>query len=371
MRDRKKEPLFRVLNKMGTESVISDKQYDAFFRQDSAEEGVKAILSAGKFFVNNFPVPVEENEYRVNLEKWIRREGDKWRVERKTYDSFPEATFAIVDRLPAGIDVNVYDDIGDGFADRIEVWCPDSFLAAGITLDDAGMYIIDRGDLHPSVRYSEKDGGAYFGEKPDIRISPENLARDVREGDIVLMSLHPDGWHIERAIEVRGTFMGGEDHRSYLVSGVLYPDAMRFSRGAIIISNRNGEFSNAQKYFGLHQTRKQREVSFWLMKVAGFPNRKGAPIGFTSGENAPYFLREAIEISRQRLEQGRGKAPAEAVWELEEAISRAEFVLSSPESRPEHMDHQVYLLYLTLHGSTEDIGARFAGFRYAGYEQYL
>lgn len=364
------EPLFRVLNKMNGESVISDEKYAAFFREGSAEKGVKAILSAGKFFVNGFPVPAEAAEFGVNSEMWLTREGEGWHVDRKVFDSYADAAFAIVDRLPAGIDVNAYDTDGDGFADLIDTWCPDAMIAAALTRGEDGTVVLDRGSLDAAVKYSDKDGIAYFGPKPEIRIKPENLAADVREGDMVLVSRHPDGWHAERALEVRGFFMGGVDHENYIVSGEFYPDAMRFSRGNIIVSNRNGEFSNAQKYFGLNEEEKRRELSFWLMKCEDFPARKAAPIGFTCGENAKYFLQSAVDTAKAKLEQGRKNAPAEAVRELEEAIARAELVLGR-NTRPELMDHQVYILYLTLHGCTEDIGARFAGFKYAGFEQYL
>ena len=59
------------------------------------------------------------------------------------------------------------------------------------------------------------------------------------------------------------------------------------------------------------------------------------------------------------------QAPAEERAVVEQAIERAEQALAG-NLAPELLDYHAYLLYLALNGSDEDIGARFAGFRYPG-----
>lgn len=364
------EILAVVLNKMDPGASVCDGQYDALYREGNAAEGVKAIQAAGKFFVNGFAMPTQPEEFSVNAEAWLKKEENGWRVDRNVFETFEDARFALVERIPAGVDVIVYDTDGDGYADEIRTLCPDSMIAAELNKDAEGNWLLNRGDVDPALPKSEKDGTPFFGPAMTYTVSPEHMDSTVKQGDIVLVTCQPDGWHVDRAIEIRGEFMGGEDHHFYIVSGRQYPDAMRFSRGNIIVSNRNGEFSNAQKYFGLCDDGARLPVSFWIAPTSLYPERTGAPIGFTCGENSGVFLNKAIAAAEAKLEAG-SKAPEEAKAELRFAIDRAKAALSSPNRAPQLLDFQVYLLYLTLHGSLEDIGARFAGFRYEGFDRYL
>jgi len=111
----------------------------------------------------------------------------------------------------------------------------------------------------------------------------------------------PDGWVVQRAKEVKGKFINGEDHKFYQIGEKQFQDAMRFSRDNIIISNRCGEYLNTHKYFGLLNMKDDSEVSLWFIHSTD-KNRYGAPCGFTSGRFGRYFLLKAIECSKKKLD---------------------------------------------------------------------
>ena len=67
--------------------------------------------------------------------------------------------------------------------------------------------------------------------------------------------------------------------------------------------------------------------------------------------------------------------PASRKWieqayhaQLDQAIKRATAAAASDTPSPALLDYQIYLLYLTLNGSTQDIGAKFGGYHYAGFD---
>ena len=79
----------------------------------------------------------------------------------------------------------------------------------------------------------------------------------------------PDGWIINRAKEIKGNLVDGEDHKYYKIGENKFQDAMRFSRDNIIISNRCGEYLNAHKYFGFlnkNNGEDNCDVSLWFYK---------------------------------------------------------------------------------------------------------
>lgn len=113
-----------------------------------------------------------------------------------------------------------------------------------------------------------------------------------------LFIFRPEGWIIQRAKEVKGKLINGEDHKFYKIKDKKFQDAMRFSRDNIIISNRCGEYLNTHKYFGFLNMKGDSEVSLWFIHSSD-KNRYGAPCGFTSGKFGNYFLLKAIEYSKK------------------------------------------------------------------------
>ena len=196
-----------------------------------------------------------------------------------------------------------------------------------------------------------------------------------------LFMFRPEGWVIARAKQVKGKLIDGADHEFYQIGEQTFGDAMRFSRDNIIISNRCGEYVNAQKYFNLLNMKDDSEVSLWFINSLD-KNRYGAPCGFTSGKFAKLFLLRAIEVSKNKLdstlvsddgnniEKGKMYVSREEHEKFKSLIMRAEKI-SETDYPNEIYDYSVYLLYLGNFGSQSDIGAQFAGFNYEGFDNKI
>lgn len=151
---------------------------------------------------------------------------------------------------------------------------------------------------------------------------------------------------MKRAHEVNGLFVDGADHTSYNIDGVVYEDALRFSRDNLFISNRPGEFTDAQKYFHLtNDSALGLNVSLWLVPVTN-TTETGAPIGMTSGSSSRSFLERGVVEAQARLDNVTVSAdgsdvPSSQEWvdqtvydQLDEAVARANLSLSLPTARP-------------------------------------
>lgn len=376
---------------MGNDKTVTNEIYNEFFREGSAAEGVRAILAAGRFYINGFPIPgtAEDFEricpegYLLNQSPWLVPESDGYRVDRGTYDRYEDAALAAATGFDAGLEVRLLDETGDGFTDRIDMDYVEAVIVREIVKNDDG-YRVRRAEPDPAAAWTN-DGrvfdGAHFTAGSGEVIPAENMDESLKPGDMALFWYGPDGWAMKRALEVKGILTGGQDHQYYEISGVQYGDAMRFSRGNIVISNRCGEFVNAHRYFGFIGSDEGLEVSLWFVPTSD-PALWAAPCGFTSGANASAFLAKAIETARTKLagvtvSPDGSDVPDGQHWvtpavydELSRAIARAEEALASG-AAPEIMDYHVYLLYFALHGSGSDIGARFAGFDYPGFDNQL
>ena len=154
---------------------------------------------------------------------------------------------------------------------------------------------------------------------------------------------------------------------------------MRFSRDNIIISNRCGEYLNAQKYFGfLNMTDQNIEVSLWFVNSLD-ENQFAAPCGFTSGTKAKLFLQKVIEFSRKKLDEvfiedeakkGQKYVSKKDYNSFKNLIIKAENI-DKNEYANEIYDYVVYLLYLGNFGSQSDIGAQYAGYNYVGLDNQI
>lgn len=382
-----------IVNSMGEDATVTNAQYSKYFKEGSAEDGVKAIIADGKFIINGYAIPATETEctaeypdgYSVNKTAWLYKSGDNWHggmKGEKAYDSYAAAALAVATAIPAGLEVKLYDTNNDGYTDLIETQYLEALIVNKITHNGDGTYSVDRGALGSSITYSITDGKAFDGSRftstsGDV-IKKANFDTTINERDIALFWYGTDGWVMERGKEMNGVFVDGADHNYYQIDAVKYQDAMRFSRDNVIISNRPGEFANAQKYFGLNNNNEGLKVSLWLVPTTNYPETKGAPIGFTTNENAGTFLTKAIAIAQAKLESvvistdgtdlaaGTNWTTQAAYDELSAAITRARTALDLKESSA-LLDYQVYLLYLTLNGTDNDIGAKFGGYKYRGF----
>ncbi|MDR1188994.1 MAG: hypothetical protein LBK95_16355 [Bifidobacteriaceae bacterium] len=388
-----------VVNNMGEGTTATNSQYDDYFDAATAEAGVAAIIAAGRFFINGFALPGTEAEYTatwpdgyaLNQSVWLAKSGNRWKGGNggaTFFDTYDEAALSIANAIPAGLEVRLYDTDEDGFADLIETLYLGAVIADTITENADGTYTIARAELDPALTYSENDGTPYsaaggpFSAGWEQTVKPENFDSNIQKGDMALYYYGPDGWVVSRAIEIHGMYMGGEDHRSYQIDDVLYYDAMRFPRGNLLISSRNGEFANGHNYFGFNNNPQMLKISFWLAPTTDYPATKGAPLGFTTKGNGGAFLTRALAIAREKLNSVAvstdGKdVPVGTKWttqamrdELSAAIDRAARAKDLDQS-PELLDYQVYLLYLTLAGSAADIGATTSGYDYVGFDTMI
>jgi hypothetical protein len=220
-----------IVNNMGDDTIVTDEQYNEYFKEYTAENGVKAIIAAGKFFINGIAIPTTEAKcvaeypdgYTVNEVAWLYKGDDGWMGGksggRAPLDSYDAAALATAIGLPAGLEVRLYDTDTDGYADLIEAQYLEGLVVDKITDNGNGTYSVSRGELDPAITYSENDGktfgGAYFSSTSGEVIKKANFDTAIKEGDIALFRYGPDGWVIERAIEINGIFMEGSDHEYY------------------------------------------------------------------------------------------------------------------------------------------------------------
>jgi hypothetical protein len=351
------------------------------------EGGVEAVIAAGNFYINDFAIPATEDAltetYTVNEDAMtLSKTENGWTVGRTEYSTYAEAVTALTgDELPGGLAIDLYDTDADGKAEVVKVWYTEGLIVNKITQNDDGSYSVFRGDLtnvpaNAGRLYDSEHFSATSGEV----IQAENFDASIQEGDCAIFYKTPDGWILQRAAEANGIFMEGIDHEYYQIDDETYNDAMKYSRGNLIIAQRNGEFANAHTYFGFKANTQGLKVSLWL------DPKSNAPIGLTSNDNARTFLASAIEQSKAKLaavtltEQATDEQKL-SYSALEEAIQLAETTLADANSSNSECDFSVYYLYLTLAGTSGDIGAAYAGFYgvngwdtqnpYQGFDSYF
>ena len=335
------------------------------------DNGVNGVVAAGKFSINGFAIPGTAEEfdaqypdgYKINGENQITKVEGGYKVGRKTYETYDAAAAAAITDMPGGLVTQLYDTDGDGKAEEVKLWYMCGVVANKITDNGDGTYSVYRGtmgELEPEYAGRLFDS-ENFAETTGEKIAAERFDPSIEEGDVVVFWYTPDGWNMKRAKEVNGIFMEGEDHHFYQIDDTQYVDAMKYSRDNLFVSNRNGEFANAHKYFGFNANDDGLKVSLWLDPGSL------APVGFTSNENAKTFLASALEQAKAKLDWV--TMPAEPTEDqafsyqaLEKAIDLAQTILDDENSTSNQCDYAVYYLYLTLNGTGNDIGASFAGF---------
>ncbi len=383
-----------VLN-MGQDAArITDGRYDRYFKQGSAAAGVAAVIVAGKFSINGFPIPSSEadfrqhmpNGYPVNQVNWLSYDAStgSWKGGyrgQRVVASYDAAALEVATGIVAGLELRLYDTDGDRFADTIEADYKEGVQVQNIIRNSDDTVSVRRGDIDIAQRTAEEGrvfDGQHFTATSGERIAASNFDPLITPGDVALFWWSPTGWVLQRAREVRGLFMDGSDHESYTMDSTTYQDAMRFSRDNLFISNRPGELVNAHKFFGLNGNAEGLKVSLWLVPTTD-PKASGAPVGMSSGPNARRFLSMAVVQARRWLSDVAPSVdgtdvPTTQPWvprvlhaQLGAAVARAQASLDAQSSTDSQLDYLVYLLYLTLNGSAADIGAKFGGYRQPGF----
>lgn len=388
---------------MGSDAAnITASQYDQYFSQGSAVDGVKAVLAAGNFYINLWAIPGSEDAYQnntacaasggylVNQTPWLAYTNGTWYggYEAETAeDSFADAALAVANGLIAGLEVRFWDIDGDGFTDLIDADFLEGVTVDTVTENANGTYTIYRGNIDVANKTPYEgtifDQDLFASTTTGPTIPAENFDTTVGTGDVALFWYGPNGWAMKRAEQIEGIFIDGADHEFYEIDGVTYEDAMRFSRDNLFISNRPGETTSAQKYFGLtNNTAAGLDVSLWLVPVSNIANTSehGAPIGMTTSlDDGRAFLTSAIEQCQAALDNVTVSAdgsdvPSTQEWItqgnytiLSDAIARANSTVAAADSSSFLLSYQLYLLYQAMDGSADDIGAMFAGFSFTGF----
>lgn len=389
-----------VLNMGNDAANVTATEYDQYFEQGSALEGVEAVIAASQFHINLWAIPGTEaafqnvsqcssSGYLVNQVPWLyynTTTASWWGgYEAETEaNSYEDAALSVVTSLVAGLEVRLWDTTGDGYTDLIDADYLEGVTVDTITRNTNGTYSVYRGniDIDNKTPYEGTifDGDLFDDAGPAILAA--NFDTTIAAGDVALFWYGPNGWAMKRAQEVVGLFIDGADHTYYDVGGVQYDDALRFSRDNLFISNRPGEFTDAQKFFNfMNDSAAGLNVSLWLVPVTN-TTEHGAPIGMTSGDsnNSRAFLGRAVSQAQAQLDNvtissDGSDVPSTQEWvtqavytQLDDAIARADSSLALTDSSSFLLDYQTYVLYLTLNGSSTDIGAEFAGFNYTGFE---
>ena len=303
---------------------------------------------------------------------------------KNQFECYDEAAFATATGFIAGLEVRLFDLDGDSFVDLIEIDYVESFIINQIIKNEDNTLSVYRSDINEEFVWKD-DGrrfdGEIFSKTWKEKIEIKNFDSSIKEGDMCLFMYRPEGWIIQKAKEVKGKLINGEDHKYYEINENKFQDAMRFSRDNIIISNRCGEYLNAHKYFGFLNMKDDSEISLWFIHSSN-NKRYGAPCGFTSGKFGSYFLIKAIEISKKKLDsiiidddgnnllKGQKYVNKKDYENFKNLIMRAEKICDS-KYPSEIYDYNVYLLYLANFGSKRDIGAKFAGFNYDGFDNQV
>ena len=390
--NKKSNLICTILINMGEDKTITDEKYSKYFKENESTLGVKQIIKDNKFNINGFPIPGTEelfleqypDGYLINKKKWLYYSDGKYQVNQayQDFDNYEDATFATATGFLAGLEIRLYDFDNDNYVDYIELDYVESVIINDIIKNNDNSLFLYRADLKEDFN-PENDGrkydGDYFTEQWEEKIYIQNFDLNIKKGDVALFMYTPKGWIIQRAREIKGKFIDGKDHEYYQIGEQKFQDAMRFSRDNIIISNRCGEYLNAQKYFGfLNMTDQNIEVSLWFVNSLD-ENKFAAPCGFTSGTKAKLFLQKVIEFSRKKLDEvfiedeakkGQKYVSKKDYNSFKNLILKAENIYKN-EYANEIYDYVVYLLYLGNFGSQSDIGAQYAGYNYVGFDNQI
>ena len=279
--------------RMPTGLTLTDAAYDKYFggTEGAAAAAVPEILSAGKLFINETAFPKDSEAFAADGFSV----NESALTVSETGDAYAAAAVAAATKaVPIGNTITLSDEDSDGVADKIEYYCYAASIVNKITDNGDGTFKIERADIQDGVKPYD-DNLFKAGEGLTVKTSDTLVV-----GDMVLAYKAGNEWKAVKAYEANGILVDGQDHVSYTIDNVNYPDAMRFSRENIVISNRCGELTNAMKYFALNN-KEGYEVSLWIVPTAEDCETTGAPSGFTTGTSGKKILGAAIEQAEAKL----------------------------------------------------------------------
>ena len=251
---------------------------------------------------------------------------------------------------------------------------------------------------NPAEKFMVTEGFGPMATRKDVVFPAANVA-EILSGAICVYWEEPDGFHMKPADPVKGWLTDGADHQFFVLkdeNGVetKFVDAAMYSR-EFSEGNRPGQFINTQMNFGMQDI----EVTVWFIPgTVGTDN--WMPIGITGGENAKARLEAAVAYTQHALdvtvvaeseEDAKAKAadPSDFHW-VKEAVTvahvseitgkdsegildlvkahldSANALLANGASNAEY-DQAAYELFITMWGSSSDIGAVFMGTAQEGF----
>lgn len=372
------KPLSSIVTKnKGCEiKTITDSCYSYFFKEGNAEEGVREILKKGKFYINTFPIPVKAGDYSVNGKKWISFsvKNSKWLVWGEEYDSYPDATLAAVKKIPAGLEMKIYDNDHDGYADEIQAYYLEALIADSVILNDDGSYSIVRlssNDYRTPVNGEGNNyDGILFSRGTGQCIPSNNFDSEISPGDVVLVYYSHDGWAAIKAEEIKGRLVDGEKMEFFQIEKRRYEDSCGFSRENLIISNRCTEFFNTLKFFGFTGENSQYEVSLWMVPTLA-KGLYGAPAGFTTDKKtAREMLKDAVSQAEKKFEDWSSEIKRKEFnglqfSQVKDAIENSKRIINS-NAPADMMNYELFVLYLAINGVEQEMTAKKSGFSFKG-----
>jgi len=372
--------------------TITDDEYKYLYKlaeNESALDGFKAIVSSGGYSINDFYISENAEKFDedypdgffVNGNVWMSKENNgSYRIDDKTYTDYLDAVVALNNKIPPGNEVCGVDDDNDGYIDRISGYYVEAFIVNKILTYVNGNVSLIRATVNEEGK-KPYDDDHFTGLSGEVITKQDLSDSRIQVGDMAVFKYTPSGWSIFKAYEINGILVEGKEHDYYQMDDRQYPDAVRFNRDNVIISNRCSEFTNAHKYFGFTDNKEDLKVSLWFVDT--YSGDLGAPCGFTSNENAKIFLSMAVNAANKKFSSLQVSADGSNVaagtyWvtnedylSFKEIFDQAQNVLADPEASTELMDYQVYKLYLALHGSKDDINAQLAGYNYEGLDNQM
>ncbi|MGM9606409.1 MAG: stalk domain-containing protein [Oscillospiraceae bacterium] len=326
-------PVLASIQETGS-TPITDASYDKYFK-GTAAEGVKEILNAGKFFVNGFALPATESEFNINLGfiTLVKTADGSWSSsvhKGNTSDpTFEEARLKLAEGLTkfAGLYVNLFDDNGDGFADRIETTVKQSVRVDQLIVDGDSVKI-DRTNFEVAV----KEGAE---EVNDVVFPASHVDPTLKAGDVGLYWETPDGFYIDRCASKIGRLTEGTDHGYYVFDGVRYEDIGGVTKYHLAKANRPGQFLEAMRTLGLLG---QIDVIAWTVgdyQIASFSNIDSAAV-----------LSQGIAAASAAINTA--GASADSLAALSAQIAAANTALANSTSTSADLDRAFYELALAV-----------------------
>ncbi|KAG6368958.1 hypothetical protein INS49_003177 [Diaporthe citri] len=147
-----------VVLDMGNDAAnVTAAEYDQYFEQGSALEGVEAVIAASQFYINLWAIPGTEAAFRnasqcltdgypVNQVPWLYYNATtaSWwgGYEAETEaDSYDDAALSVVTGLIAGHMVRFWDTNGDGYTDLIDADYIEGFTIDTVTVAPRDLFL--------------------------------------------------------------------------------------------------------------------------------------------------------------------------------------------------------------------------------------